>query len=432
VISSDTIVAISSAVGPTARMIVRTTGPHSLTFAHSLLETNLDLPPARASRAFLRIESLRFPATLHIFRAPHSATGEDTVEFHIPGNPLLARLLLDALIAAGARQAQPGEFTARAYFNGRLDLSAAEGVGAIIAAQNQHELDAARRLLGGELSQRLATPTEMLAQTLALVEADIDFSGEQITILSLDDVRSRIAELRSQLAGLIRESARFESLSHEPRIALVGRPNAGKSTLLNALAASDRAIVSPVAGTTRDVLSAQIALDHGIATVLDAAGIDEEAVDDDISRQMHQASLRAVETADVVVLIREIGDAGPPLGLPIRPHLEVRTKIDLSCHTGWGLAVSAHTGQGIPALRQRLDTLAFGSASPNPRLALTARHLQCIAAASNALDRAAAIAEPELIALELREALDALGEILGAITPDDVLTRIFSTFCIGK
>jgi tRNA modification GTPase len=320
-ISDDTIVAISSAVGPAARMIVRLSGPAALSIASNFAREISAAAPATATRLRLRVNDLAFPATVYCFHGPHSATGEDVVEIHLPGNPLLARMLLDAAVAAGARPADPGEFTSRAYFNGRLDLAAAEGVAAVIAAQSDRELNAARRLLSGELSRRLGPTMDDLAQTLALVEAGIDFAGEEITVLDDRQARARIRRIDSQLATLLAESSRFEKLSHEPRIVLIGRPNAGKSTLLNVLAGADRAMVSPAAGTTRDALSATVMLGRGRVTVVDVAGLEENGDPDQVSRQMHAAAVRAAQTADVLVLVREVTDSRPDIALPVVPHL---------------------------------------------------------------------------------------------------------------
>jgi tRNA modification GTPase len=341
-------------------------------------------------------------------------------------------MALEAAIAAGARAAEPGEFTSRSYFNGRLDLSAAEGVCAVIAAQSDRELNAARRLLCGELSRRLRPTMDLLAQTLALVEAEIDFAGEENSVLDRPQIAARIRQIETELAKLLTDSTRFETLSHEPRIVLVGRPNAGKSTLLNALAGTHRAIVSPTAGTTRDVLWASIMLPRGVAMLADVAGIDDAASGDQLDEQMRTAALGAVQTADVVVLVREVGDDRPELDLPVEPHLRIRSKADLSSAQLADLSVSAHTGLGLSNLRDRLDALAFGASPCGSTLALNARHIRCLDEAQSALRRADSTNQAELIALELREALDALGAILGSITPDDVLGRIFSTFCIGK
>jgi tRNA modification GTPase len=437
----DTIAAVSSAVGAAARMIVRLSGPEALRVAAELAQRDSnDLLGGAWVGARLHFAGLSVPATLYVFRCPHSYTRDDLVEFHIPGNPLLARMLLDHLVRAGARPADPGEFTARAFFNGRLDLTEAEGVAATIAAGNQQELSAARQLLAGELARRLRPAMDLLAETLALLEAGIDFADDEgVSFLSPEQLARRVADADTKLRRLLDDSSRFERLAHEPTAVLVGRPNAGKSTLLNALAGHERAVTSPVAGTTRDVLSAQVVLPRGILRVIDLAGVDEGDAVGEIGRQMRDRALRAVETADVVLLVHDLTDRRPPLALSREPDLTILTKLDLLGSPAGDrdtIAVSAITGANLDQLRGRLDRIVFGAsdAAGGATLALNTRHVNCIREARDALSRVAGGQSnpPEVTALELREALDALGQVLGAVTPDDLLGRIFSAFCIGK
>jgi tRNA modification GTPase len=382
---------------------------------------------------------MRFPIWAWRSSAGRSYTGDESVELHIPGNPLLARMLLDEMIRLGARTAEAGEFTARAFFNGRMDLSQAEGVAAMVAAANSAELDAARRLMAGELSRRLRPTLEKIASLLALLEAEIDFSDQDVRFISEADLNNSIDALNDQLGELLKNSPRFSRLSHDPRIVLAGRPNAGKSTLLNALSQSARAVVSPTAGTTRDALSAQVALNRGLITLVDIAGLEEPATAE-IESHMRRRALEELEQADAVVLVHDITDTLPPLNIPRNPDFTVFTKSDLRISPsvaaategrGEGLQVSARTGAGLDQLRSALDTLAFGS-SVNTELALTSRHIQSLEATIASLSRARDCSATELVAAELRSALDHLGQVLGEVTPDDILGRVFSTFCIGK
>jgi tRNA modification GTPase len=450
VIRHDTIVAISSPVQPCGRIILRLSGEA----AHALAQEVCDAPvaPRGVHRAMALFAGLRVPASFYTFARGASYTSEDVAEIHLPGSPLLADLLLRELLSRGARLAEPGEFTARAFFAGRLDLARAEGVAAAIAAGSERELRAARRLCEGELTRRLRPLTDELAAVLALVEAGIDFAEEEITVLTPAELAQRADGIRQGLQTLLAESMRFERLSHEPVIVLVGRPNAGKSTLFNALCGQERVVVSSAAGTTRDAVAAHAQLARGRVKIVDTAGAvshlhngmpgakaashppapSHPPPEADIELQMQQQAHRAAAGADAVVWVRERGD-NQPLHLPSRPHLLVESKADLpGPPTPGAIAVSVHTGAGLPQLRHELDVLAFGAGSGGQTLALNARHVSLIERARAALQRVAAEASDELNAFELREALDALGEVTGAVAPDDVLGRIFSSFCIGK
>jgi tRNA modification GTPase len=429
---TETIVAVASAIGSAPRAIVRAAGERCFDLLAGLgvRSTPID---RTAFDVELKIEGVHVPAQVYLFRGPRSATGQDGFELHIPGSPWLAKALIGRLISLGARAAEPGEFTARAYFNRRLDLTAAEGVAATIAAGSRQQLDAARQLLCGELSRRLQPLLEAVAQLLALVEVGIDFVDEDVTFIELDTLRSEIDQMAASLTDLLNHTARIDRLNHEPRIVLLGRPNAGKSTLLNLLSGGSRAVVSAVAGTTRDALSARVRLERGWVTLVDVAGVDSSDADP-IAAQMQHAARRELDTADAVLRIHSADDPTPLIECDRDVALTLLSKCELGHRSGFDVAFSCHRQIGISTLLHKLDGIAFGVVDARPQLALTARHVEAIGLAidelrhaRNAIDDGA-----ELVAAGLRHAMNHLGGVLGTISPDDLLGRIFSKFCIGK
>ena len=437
----DTIFALATPDQPAALAVIRTSGPAAFDLAATLGADQLR--DRCAVRRDLTFDGLTVPATLYAFRGPRSHTGEDVVEYLLPGSPPLVSMLLKVLANLGGRPAEPGEFSARAFFNAKLTLDAAEGVAASISATNDAGLAAAGRLRGGELSRRLAGPLDALADLAALCELALDFADEDVTVLAPADAEYRIDAISADLRRLVAESPRLERLGRPPTIALVGRANAGKSTLLNALCGTERAVASPVAGTTRDALTADVDLPAGRATLVDLAGLEPEALHA-LDAAAAGVARRAAAEADVLVLLRA-DDRDDPL-LPRAPDLIVGTKSDLASllqQAGSGpdaqtatrqphLRVSARTGANINALKSRMSDLAFARATGDA-LALNARHVAALRESLDSLaDARASTHTPEFLAHDLRRALDALGQVLGLVTPDDLLGRVFSRFCIGK
>jgi tRNA modification GTPase len=355
--------------------------------------------------------------------------------------------LVDALVALpGVRQAEPGEFSARAYLSGKLSLDEAEGVAATIAAQTRGQLDSARSLLEGRSGQAYRRWAEELATLLALVEAGIDFTDqEDVVPIAPLALAKRLIALKDTIGGHLGASA-AESSDERPRVVLAGVPNAGKSTLFNALLGRKRAVVSAVAGTTRDVLAERLDLSRlvpgaGEVELVDLAGLDELA-SGAIDEAAQAAARRAIAEASVVVqcdpsgVFEAVAGAAPTV-------IRVRTKADSgrAAPAGDSLPVCALDGWNLDELKRRIAAAAWrGSGALDQVLVVVPRHRRALSAtalsvgvAVDAVDaRARTLVEPEIIASQLRLALDQLGEVTGHISPDEVLGRVFSTFCVGK
>ncbi|MGB4257335.1 MAG: GTPase, partial [Phycisphaerae bacterium] len=326
----DTIVAISSPPGISARGIVRLSGPEAVSLAAQVFEhaTGPGLHATPGHRRLMgraRIDAdASVPAEAYVFRAPASYTRQDIVELHLPGSPPVLAMVFEELTAAGARPAEPGEFTARAYFAGALDLTEVEGVAALIHARNDSQLRASEALLHGRLSQRSSALREELTDLLALLEAEIDFVEESIEFTTSGHAIAILDKVAGELDALLRDAPAIERLEVLPRILLVGRPNAGKSTLFNRLSGLDRAIASATAGTTRDVLTAPMKVPGGEVMLLDSAGVEcgpqtasqpsdptpgEAAGSAEPAALAAAATRRSVGIADLVLMVVDVTDA---------------------------------------------------------------------------------------------------------------------------
>lgn len=429
--------------------MIRLSGPAT----REVLALLLDGPPRPFDRgcaaARLRLGGATLPILLVTYRAPASYTGEDAAEILLPGNPTLVERILTILNSLdGVRLAAPGEFTARAYLNDRLTLDQAEGVAATIAAESREQLDAAGALLAGRTGAQYRQWADELATLLALVEAGIDFTDqEDVVPIPARDLAARLAALDQQIAAFLGAEAGRETAATLPRVVLAGAPNAGKSTLFNALLGRRRAVVSPVAGTTRDVLEEELDLSAdapgcGAVLLTDLAGLDAGAVSG-LDAAAQARARESLQAADVVVHCDPSGRFAPLDVSPAATVIRVRTKADLpAAATGadpGAIAICALDGWNLPILRRAIADVAWGAASgglasliPRHRRALdeTRRGLRDALEALHGDDDA--ITEPALVASSLRAALDALGELVGRITPDEVIGRIFATFCVGK
>jgi tRNA modification GTPase len=522
--TDDTIAAIASPPGPAPRGIVRLAGPEAVAVALATF-TTVDftpLPPRRPVRlrGTLQVDGLRppLPASLLVWPTSRSYAGQPSVEVHTVGAPPLLQLVLAHLIARGARLANPGEFTLRAFLSGRIDLTRAEAVLGVIDAATPAQVETALKQLAGGLAGPIARLRDRLLDVVAHLEAGLDFDDEDdvdpiahaALAVELDAAAREVADLAARLASRDRPEGR-------PRVALAGPPNAGKSRLFNALVGADHALVSPVAGTTRDYLVAPCDCAGLGVDLIDTAGADAARSDLDAAAQRHRAA--QVATADLVLDCRaadsgsdpasasdalppsgkELGSGGdgaparnpapgdpapsPPVGegwgegegtpsepgrrgdaspspgredaatLPhqggglgrrgdppwpsaVPPRLLVATKCDLAPAPAGFLPTSATTGRGLDGLRRAIAAALDRPADGDAVAATGARCRGSLEAAARAIEGAAAAlaagAGDELVAVDLRQALDDLGAVVGAVVTDDILDRVFARFCIGK
>jgi tRNA modification GTPase len=480
-IATDTIAAISTPPGRGGIGIVRLSGPQALSIAAELVVPHQPLEHARARLADVldaedsagaRIDE----AVVTFFAAPNSYTADDLVEIAAHGSPVVLDLLLRRALQLGARLAEPGEFTQRAFLAGRLDLTQAEAVRDLIEAQTLTQARQAASQMGGALSRRVGPVKQSLVELIALLEAGIDFAEDDLDVTPQTEIGRRIDELTPSLAALEASFARGRIVHDGLSLAIVGRPNVGKSSLFNRLVERDRAIVTASPGTTRDLVTERISIGGIPIELVDTAGFREGAheVLEEAERLGIRRSHEALADAAIVLVVL---DATQPVNeeeyrllasVHDRPAIIAVNKSDLlnttvegppaiitvnqsalggsaaeNCRTGApalheipALSTSALTGEGIAALRESILTLATGGAAAEPGMLTNLRQHQAIATALGALaDAAKANADGiphEMILLDLYRALWALDSLTGQTTPDDILNLIFSTFCIGK
>jgi tRNA modification GTPase len=437
-IARDTIAAIATPSGRGGIAVVRVSGPRVPEIARTVLgrlpgprhATHADFLDARGGRADEGI-ALYFPA-------PHSYTGEAVLELQGHGGPVVAQAVLGAVLDAGARLAEPGEFTRRAFLDGKLDLAQAEAVADLIDAASREAARSALRSLAGEFSQAIGKLVAALTELRALTEAMLDFPEEEVDRLHRDDAQARLTRLRGALDEVLVRSRQGSLLRSGIHVVLAGRPNVGKSSLLNRLAGEERAIVTAIPGTTRDALREPIQIEGVPIVIVDTAGLRESA--DEVERIGMERARSELARADVVLVVLEAGRMEPPSGpLPEGASLlTVVNKVDLAPGTtagrhGDAIYVSAKTGAGLEALRAALLEAA-GWSSPGESVFLAReRHLRALEAARVRLAAAAGQATQwEFFAEELRLAQQALGEITGQVSADELLGEIFARFCIGK
>ena len=469
---TDTIAAISTPPGRGGIGIVRLSGPQAASIAVQLVRLRHPLEHAHARLADVlddddpaRIDE----ALVTFFATPNSYTADDLVEIAAHGSPVVLDLLLRRALELGARLAEPGEFTQRAFLSGRLDLTQAEAVRDLIDAQTLTQARQAASQMGGALSHRVAPVKEALVELVALLEAGIDFAEDDLDVTPQQEIARRIAELTPPLAALEASFARGRIVHDGLTLAIVGRPNAGKSSLFNRLVERDRAIVTATPGTTRDLVTERISIGGIPIELVDTAGLREgreeveqlgiarsrEALADaalvlivlDATQPLNDEEHRllaaiAGRPAIVAVNKSDLLEQHQKMGAPGPSHLGTGESINLGAprldlETGESpISTSALTGEGIAALREKILALATGGAAAEPGLLTNLRQHQAVtntlAALADAAAANAATIPHEMILLDLYRALWALDSLTGQTTPDDILNLIFSTFCIGK
>ena len=475
----DTICAVATPVGEGGIGIVRISGRHALRVAGQIVRLRSNQPLDGVASHTLHLADIVFPGrTSHIddsvahriqsageiideglvvyMKGPRSFTSEDSVEIQCHGGSVVLGLVCQACLLAGARLAQPGEFTKRAFLNGRLDLSQAEAVFDTIQSKSEAALKLAQRHLRGELGRHVNRLRAILVGLLAQVEAGIDFSEEDISFVGQAELAASLQDTRRAIRIMLDAAEQGRHLREGARVVIAGRPNVGKSSLLNCFLGEDRAIVTEIPGTTRDVLEGSVVWDGMMMTLVDTAGLRE--TEDVIELEGMKRTRSALKESDLVLHVLDGAEleeytAEEALSIPGSPRcITVINKSDLVSTDrimrlvnmikgrtgGTVIAISVRTEVGLDALRLSIQLeLAHRTLEPTESVAITkVRHRDALeraeASLAEALDSVRNGADAEFIAMDLRGAADALGEVTGVITSDDILHRIFSEFCIGK
>jgi tRNA modification GTPase len=443
--SPDTIAAVATPPGRGGVGIIRLSGKHVPALAVGILGS-LPNPRKAVHRRFLAADGAILDDGIALyFPAPHSFTGEHVLELQGHGGQIVLDMLLKRCLELGARLARPGEFSERAFLNDKLDLAQAEAIADLIDSGSEQAARSALRSLQGEFSTAVDQLLTGLIELRVYVEAALDFPDEDVDFLADSEVTRRLDAIKQQLQSIFQKARQGSLLRDGMHLVIVGRPNAGKSSLLNALAGQETAIVTDIAGTTRDVLRERINLDGMPLHIVDTAGLRES--DDPVEKIGIERAWQEVHKADLILLLvddTQLDDAENAAilaQLPERlPRLTVHNKVDLSGKTagkqGEHLYISAKQGLGIEALKAELKTRMGYQGEAEDTFIARRRHLEALAATQTAVEQAEwqlrACNAGELMAEELRTAQDALGQITGKFTQDDLLGEIFSSFCIGK
>jgi tRNA modification GTPase len=446
--SQNTIVAISTPHGEGAIGIIRLSGREALNICSKHVSSKVLEQPANQS-SFYRFkigESTLDEVVLTVFRAPHSYTGEDICEISFHGSSFILNQAMEALIASGANLASPGEFTQRAFLNGKMDLSQAEAVADLIASESEAEHRLAMNQMRGGFSQEINRLREELINFASLIELELDFSEEDVEFANRDELQALIEKIQGFVTKLIESFRLGNAVKNGIPIAIIGKPNAGKSTLLNALLNEDKAIVSEIAGTTRDAIEDVVNINGIRFRFIDTAGIRE--TDDIIESIGVKRSYEKMLSASAVLYLFDIAESSEEHIKSIemiREKLSSNTRLLVvgnksdRCKNAHqvDVLISAKTGEGLDELKDALGSLIeIGNLGKGDTVVTNTRHLEALKATNNALESSLTALSSglsgDLVAADIREALHHLGSITGSISADDLLGNIFGKFCIGK
>jgi tRNA modification GTPase len=452
-IQRDPIAAIATPVGEGGIAVIRVSGQHSIEKITTIFRgKNLTLVPTHTVHFghLVRNDRKIDEVVVTVFRAPKSYTGEDTSEISCHGGVLITQEVLETVLSTGVRSAEPGEFTQRAFLNGKMELSQAEAVADLIHAKSRKAVEAAQQQLDGALGKHVSQFRQQIIDATALVELELDFIEEDVEFASRDQLRKLIFELLHEIKLLLATYETGRLVKHGIRTVLVGKPNAGKSTLLNALMGKDRAIVSDIAGTTRDVIDADWSLDGLLFTLTDTAGLRD--TDDVIEAEGVKRSHKAMQEADLILYMKDLSEPISEMELalvdtlktnfPDKSILAIGNKIDQSIQhhieSRFDLVISAKTGVGIEDLKLRMKSVVLQNRDIDSSglLVTSTRHRDALEKTRSHLNDAVTALDSgttgDFVSIDLRAALHELGTITGSITTEDLLDSIFSRFCIGK
>lgn len=454
----DTIAAVATAPGRGGIGIIRISGGKALAIGERLTLESLTPRHAHFCSFYREQEALDTGICLY-FLGPNSFTGEDVVELQAHGGPVVLDLLLTEILQQGARQAAAGEFSQRAYLNGKIDLAQAEAIADLINSATEQAALNANRTLQGEFSKKIDVLVAQVTHIRVFVEAAIDFPEEEIDFIANSQVNSQLEEILTQFEAVTKSAKQGSLIREGMKLVIAGKPNAGKSSLLNALSGQNSAIVTPIEGTTRDVLREHIQIDGMPLHIVDTAGLRES--EDEIEREGIRRAVQEMESADHILLVVDAStsshqtaelDSLLPLGqekmlrdIPLTiiankcdlagPDLSIST-ISAEPEENVTLRLSAKTGEGIDLLKQHLKTSMGYEEGNAGNFSARRRHLQALKAGEehlrNGLQQLLTAGAAELLAEDLRQCQQALGEITGTYSSDDLLGDIFSSFCIGK